>query len=431
MGGRELGLAPPVRAAGDRHPHLVLAQGIDHLLVMGRLHRLPEPTACPIGVRALLRQRPQGLGVLAGQGVVGVIDQIEERNLAQQRDPDKCRIVFQSEVRFRIDPAQQRPGRLQAQLRDRGIEQGRGTAARGQQPGEGHAVVVAKPAVALQLERHVNSPRLECCDQVVELLEGQGVEGIGVVASVVEEAAVGPDGRVEIAQPDEVDARAGQPVGQLVGLVGLEEGRGRDQADPMEPRPAPLLEAEPAVLGRDKARPAGAGTRNEKSRAEVAAIVGDGGTLSQSSVSSSAWNGAQAATSGLGDAVITTSSIWILPMVSLLSNWMTARVAPGGTRTSFTSFRHSKLPAHSNARIPVSNPAIGWPKLSRKKQNASAPPPPRKPWPRANTEIASEPRPSTGRDRPVSTREPDRASSIAAWDRWPGKTRCASLLTIQ
>ena len=178
-------------------------------------------------------------------------------------------------------------------------------------------------------------------------------------------------------------------------------------------------------------RPAGAGTRNEKSRADFAAIAGDGGTLSQSSVSSSAWNGTHAATSGLGAAVITTSSIRILPMASLFSNWMTARVAPGGTRTSSTSFRQSKLPAHANARTPASVPAIGRPKSSRKKKNASAPPPPRKPWPRANTVIASEPRPSTGRARPVSTREPDRASSIAACDRWPGKTRCASLLTIQ
>ena len=99
------------------------------------------------------------------------------------------------------------------------------------------------------------------------------VEGLGVVASVVEEAAVGPDGRVEIAQPDEVDARAGQPVGQLVGLVGLEEGRGRDQADPMEPSPAPLLEAEPAVFGRDKALPAG--RRRHQEREVEGRIRGD------------------------------------------------------------------------------------------------------------------------------------------------------------
>ena len=110
---------------------------------------------------------------------------------------------------------------------------------------------------------------------------------------------------------------------------------------------------------------------------------------------------------------------------------MTARVAPGGTRTSASSLRQSKLPPHSNARTPVSVPATGRPKSSTKKKSAAAPPPPRKPWARANSEISSEPRPSTGSDE--SCKHP-RARSHQLDRRprpWPGNIRWASLLTIQ
>ena len=56
------------------------------------------------------------------------------------------------------------------------------------------------------------------------LLERDRVELLGVVAGVVEEAAVGPERRVEVAQPDQVDARAGQAVGQWSACSGRGTG---------------------------------------------------------------------------------------------------------------------------------------------------------------------------------------------------------------
>ena len=64
---------------------------------------------------------------------------------------------------------------------------------------------------------------------------------------VVEEAPVGPERRVEVAEPDQVDPRPGQAIGQGVGLLAVEEGRRGQQRDAEEPGPAPLREGEPAV----------------------------------------------------------------------------------------------------------------------------------------------------------------------------------------
>ena len=52
-------------------------------------------------------------------------------------------------------------------------------------------------------------------NQMVEPLEGDRIELLGVVTRVVEQAAIGPVRGVEIAQPHQVDARAGQAIGKL------------------------------------------------------------------------------------------------------------------------------------------------------------------------------------------------------------------------
>ena len=93
---------------------------------------------------------------------------------------------------------------------------------------------------------------------------------------------------------------------------------------------------------------------------------------------------------------------------------MTARVAPGGTRTSASSLRQSKLPPHSNARTaglcPRDRPAETIHEKEERRGPSTAP----QALGTHNSEMPSEPRPSTGSESPASTREPDRTSSIAA-----------------
>ena len=205
-----------------------------------------------------------------------MVDQVEQRDLAGERHPGQRRVVVQGQARLGVDVAEQGPSApRRLSLVRTGSKTAAGPPPGGSSAGRRHAVVVAEPAAALQLERHVDPPRLEGGDQVVEPPQGLRVERLGVVAGVVEQAAVGAERRVEVAEPDEVDARPRQAVGQRVGPLGLEERGRRIRTDAEEPRPAPLLEVQPAVLDRHEALAArrGASSRNEKSRAELAAIV--------------------------------------------------------------------------------------------------------------------------------------------------------------
>ena len=152
----------------------------------------------------------------------------------------------------------------------------------------GHPVLRTVPPDALKLERDVDAPGLQRRDQVVELRQGDRVERLGIVAAVIEEATIGAERRIEIAEPDQVDARPCQAIGQRVGLLGLEEGGRGKQGDAEEPGAAPPGEGEPAVAdGDEPGLPAGASRRYEASSADFASIVGEGCTGDQPAVSSS------------------------------------------------------------------------------------------------------------------------------------------------
>ncbi len=79
------------------------------------------------------------------------------------------------------------------------------------------AVVVAKPPLAVELDRHVDAPLLQLGDQVVQPLDGDRVKLLGVVPRVVEQAPVRPVRGIEIAQPHQVDTRSSQPVSECFG----------------------------------------------------------------------------------------------------------------------------------------------------------------------------------------------------------------------
>ena len=156
-----------------------------------------------------------------------MIDQVEQRDLAGQGHPGQGRVLAERQPGLGVDVIEQGAGGRQGQLGDGGVEIGRRPAAAGEQAGRGDPVLGAEAAGALEFQRHVDPPRLERGDQVIEPGQRLGVEGLGVVARVVEQAATRAQRHVEIAQPDQVDAGSGQPVGQGVGPFGLQEGRRR------------------------------------------------------------------------------------------------------------------------------------------------------------------------------------------------------------
>ena len=79
---------------------------------------------------------------------------------------------------------------------------------------------------------------------MAELGQGLGIEGPGVVAGVVDQAASRAQRRIELAQPHQVDPGAGQAVGQRVGPLGLDERRGGEQADSQEANSSALDDAQ-------------------------------------------------------------------------------------------------------------------------------------------------------------------------------------------
>ncbi len=211
----------------------------------------------------------------------------------------------------------------------------RRTPAGRQQSRNGHAIFTAELALALKLDRDIDASRLERGDEVVELGQREGIERLGVVARVVEQAEIRAKGRVEVPEPDQVHAGTSQAVGELIGPVGFEERGRSDQIDSEEPRTAfPLRERQPSFLDGDEPVLArGDVKRNETSSALLATIEAEAGTGSHSSVSSATWNGSHAPASGLGAAVTRTLSIRIEPIESLFSICKTARTAPRGTLT--------------------------------------------------------------------------------------------------
>ena len=109
---------------------------------------------------------------------------------------------------------------------------------------------------------------------MIEPGECLGIERLGVVAGVVEQAAIRPVGRVEVGQPHQVDTGARQSVGEEVGLLRREKRRGRKQCRRRRTALArPSSNASRPSLTVTKPRsPAGAGTRNETSSALLATI---------------------------------------------------------------------------------------------------------------------------------------------------------------
>ena len=168
----------------------------------------------------------------------------------------------------------------------------------------------------------MNSPRLERGDQVVQPLQGhrgrtpwcrRGCRRRGCES--------GPDrvsrspSRTRL-MPDRASRSASS-----VGAFRLEERRGRDQADAVEPGPAPLLPKVrwPSLRLHEALLPGGGGEQEREVEGRFRRRSrGELGTLSQSSVSSAAWKGTHEATSALGEAVTVTSSIRILPPTSAL-----------------------------------------------------------------------------------------------------------------
>ena len=73
------------------------------LLGVGRLDGLPEPFSR--ASRALLREGTESLGVRCRQRV-GIIEQIEKRDLAGQSDPRQYRIVAEGQTGFGVDVLQ-------------------------------------------------------------------------------------------------------------------------------------------------------------------------------------------------------------------------------------------------------------------------------------------------------------------------------------
>src|SRR5690348_559239 len=123
-----------------------------------------------------------------------MVYEVKQGNLSQEGHPRQRGIASQGKPRLGIRPGQQPPRRLQGELCDRGVEQCRGTASRGKQAGQSHSVVITKSTVTLKLERHVDPSLLEGGNQVIKLRQGQGIECLGVVASIIKKAAVGPQG---------------------------------------------------------------------------------------------------------------------------------------------------------------------------------------------------------------------------------------------
>ena len=268
LGGGELGLAPPVRDAGDRDLQARPAEGV------GQAFHWADSTACQTAGRPGRRPsrvRSAGPRRDSAGSALGGVEQVEQRELAGERDPGQRRVVAEGQAGLGVDVGEQGLGRLAVGLRgSSGSKAAAGPPPGGSWPALGDVVAVAEPPAALELDRDVDAPRLQGGDQVVEPGQGVGVERLGVVAGVVEEAPAGAERGVEVAEPDEVHARAGQAVGQGVGPAGVREGGRRQERDAEEPGPAPLGEGQPAVLDgrRSPCLPAGASSRNEASSAE-------------------------------------------------------------------------------------------------------------------------------------------------------------------
>ena len=209
--------------------------------------------------RASGRPRPRGRAC-------GVVDEVEERDLAGQRHPGQDRVVAEGQAGLGVDVREQgarrspsrarrAPGRRSPPARpragagpDRPPRPRRGTGGR---PGSRARRRCPAPSGRRSGGRAWPGPagRTPWCRR-----------------AVVEEAAVGPERHVEVAQPDQVDPRARQAIGQGVGPLAVEEGRRREQRDAEEPRPAPLRRSASrpvARRSRTRACPRGrrAGTR--------------------------------------------------------------------------------------------------------------------------------------------------------------------------
>ncbi len=104
----------------------------------------------------------------------------------------------------------------------------------------GDAVPSAIPTHRLELKSHVNAAFLQKRDQMIKLLERDGVELRGVVAAVVEQALARAQGHVQISQANQVHPRPRQSVRKFQRpLRRRERGRGQE-CDPEESRRSEL-----------------------------------------------------------------------------------------------------------------------------------------------------------------------------------------------
>jgi len=100
----------------------------------------------------------------------------------------------------------ERPRGIQGQRLDRRVDDRGWTTPRRQEARSGHAVVRPEPSIRLQFQSDVNSALLAGGDEMVEPLQGLGVERLGVVSVVVEETSIRAQGGVEVAEPDQIDS---------------------------------------------------------------------------------------------------------------------------------------------------------------------------------------------------------------------------------
>ncbi len=252
LGGGVVVVAPPVRAAGDRDLDPELAERVGEGLPLVGLDRLPASGGR--WGRSSLRIRSRIAAASVPDSLSAASSEVEQRELAGQGDPGQDGVVAEGQAGLGVDVREQGLGGLPRGLADARVEGGGGPAAGRELPAVGdRGVAVAEPPGGLQLDRDVDPPRLEGGDQVVEPGQGVGVEFLGVVPGVVEEAPGRAERGVEVGEPDEVHARSGQAVGQGVGpgVVGREGGRGQER-DAEEPGPAPLGERQAAVLDGDE-----------------------------------------------------------------------------------------------------------------------------------------------------------------------------------
>ena len=184
-----------------------------------------------------------------------LVDQIEKRHFARQRDPGEYWVVLESQAGLRVHMSQQCPRRIDRQLAESWVKKSRRPAAGWQQTGNGDSIPGPKSSLGLKLERDIDPARLECGDQMIEPGECFGIERLGVIASVVEQTAIGTQGRIEFTQPNQVDPRAGQSVDESVRLFGRQKCRGREHHNSKKPcSPSVFTPRQPPVLDGDESQ---------------------------------------------------------------------------------------------------------------------------------------------------------------------------------